>query len=85
MKINKNKAVEYLENGIDIKIVVDGSEFTIGDMHNYIGSPDDRVGYISEYLGNIWYTDAKNIIEDTVKGMADNDKKLMSKAKFFIE
>lgn len=84
MEINKSEAIEYLTEGMDIKVVVNDCEFVVGDMHNYIGSPDNEVGYISEYLGNIWYSDAEAIINDTLVGMTDNDKNLISKAKFFI-
>lgn len=85
MEINKKEAIEYLEEGIDILVVVGDSKFVIGDMHNYVGAPEDEVGYISEYLGNVWYSSAERVIDETIRGMADNNTELINKARFFIE
>lgn len=85
MEINKKEAIEYLEEGIDILVVAGDSEFVIGDMHNYVGAPEDEVGYISEYLGNVWYSSAERVIDETIRGMADNNTELINKARFFIE
>lgn len=85
MNITKEEAIENLEDGMDIEVTVGDSTFTIGDMHGYVGSPENKEGYISEYLGNVWYDDAGGIIYDTVEGMADGDKDLMDSATYWID
>lgn len=84
-EMDKTEAVQMLEDGMDIIVKVGGDEFTIGDMHNYIGAPESETGYISEYLGNVYYSDAERIIKETVKGMADGDEKLISEATFYLD
>lgn len=85
MFINFKEAIECLEDGMDIRVTVGGSTVTIGDMHNYVGAPEDEVGYISEYLGNVWFEDAEQVIQDTVTGMANGDNKLIESAKFWVD
>lgn len=85
MEISKAEAIENLEDGMDIKVTVGDSTFTIGDMQGYVGSPEDEEGFISEYLGNVWYDDAEAIIDETVDGMADGDKDLMATATYWVD
>lgn len=85
MFINFKEAIECLEDGMDIRVTVGDHTVTIGDMHNYVGAPEDEVGYISEYLGNIWFEDAEQVIQDTVTGMANGDNKLIESAKFWVD
>ena len=82
---NKEEAIEWLEDGSPIFLSLDDSYFEISDMHDYIGSPEDKEGYISMYLGNVWYSDASEIVNKTIKGMADNDPEKMKEVKFYIE
>lgn len=85
MEITKEEAIENLEDGMEIKVSVGGSTFTIGDMHGYVGSPENKEGFISEYLGNVWYSDAEGIIDETVDGIADGNKDLMATATYWID
>lgn len=83
--INLDEAVLSLQDGLEIRVDVGDSSFVVGDMHNYVGAPNDEEGYISEYLGNVWYSDAKHILKETVHGMANGDKELINDAKFSID
>lgn len=80
-----DEAVLSLQDGLEIRVDVGESSFVVGDMHNYVGAPDNEVGYISEYLGNVWYSDAEQILKETVHGMANGDKELINDAKFSID
>ena len=76
MEVDLEEAIKCLEDGIDVVVLhEDGKRTIIGDAQNYIGAPDQDLvpmAFISEYLGNVYYTDAKHIIEKTVKELADN-------------
>lgn len=85
MKITKEEAVDILADGMDIFVTVGDDTFKIADMHNYIGAPDGEQGYISEYLGNVWYSNELEVINDTIKGMADGDKELIDSTTIYME
>lgn len=70
-KVSQKEAIEYLEDGFDIHVEVGESVFKIADMHGYVGAPDDGIGWISEYLGNVYYEHAETIVKETVSGMKD--------------
>lgn len=84
-QIDKKEAIQTLEDGMDIRIELGDDEFIIGDMHNYIGAPENESGYISEYLGNVWYADAEHIINETINGMTDGNKDQIKNVRFYID
>ena len=77
-EISRKEAALYLEDGGEITVVVGDSEFNV---YPY----DEDEGYISEYLGNIVYSDADDIIKRTVYGMADNDTYKVMEAKLYAD
>lgn len=75
-EISREEAASYLEDGGEITVIVGDSEFNI---YPY----SESGGYVSEYLGNIVYSDADDVVKKTVYGMADNDTHKVITAKLY--
>lgn len=80
--VTEKEAITYLEDGFDIHVEVGDNIFKIADMHGYVGAPEDRQGWISEYLGNVYYEHAGTIVRETVKGMQGGED---IEAKFYAD
>lgn len=71
--LDLDEAIETLEGGMDVHVKVGNDQFVVGDMHGYIGAPENKKGFISEYLGNVYYESAKYILELTAEGMKETE------------
>lgn len=71
MVITMEEAVEYLEDGMEIKLECNGYTYEISASDNWIGG-DVEDGYISSVLGNCIYGDAEYIIGESIRSLIKN-------------
>lgn len=76
MRIAKKEALACLNDGIGIVVAHGEDKWLIQDSQNYIGAPNESdVGFsvISEYLGNVYYTDLECCLDDTIEGVEEGN------------
>lgn len=66
MSFIDKEAIEVLEAGISVYVSKGKYEYEVSPSDNWIGG-EGSDGYISEALGNVVYSDAEGVLEETVR------------------
>lgn len=71
MNITLEEAVDYLKDGIAITLHCGKYSYEISESDEWVGG-DVEEGYISLVLGNVIYSDAKQVITKSIASLSEN-------------